>query len=257
MLIGHADGLSELGSSKDYLLSDPEPELDDDDDEFHSEQVLYAASFEELGENTIKYDTVIWVSISLLLALAWGVGILMLLYSPTTGYVLRKEISSRKLHVSRPSFIPFWGVAAIEKCVPLSSVIDVIMEQGCIQSVYGIHTFRVERIASGKAAPVGELQVQGVINPALLRKVIITEAAKNTQDVGKGWKPAAYTGEGKGKSRTVSFSEGAAAFKSPTKSWKMTSSPRYASMEPRSAVPSEVVLNKLEEVSKSVKVRNL
>ncbi|XP_057999174.1 uncharacterized protein LOC110669541 [Hevea brasiliensis] len=292
MLIGHADGLSELGSSKDYLLSDPEPELDDDDDEFHSEQVLYAASFEELGENTIKYDTVIWVSISLLLALAWGVGILMLLYSPTTGYVLRKEISSRKLHVtwdiqflylcysqkskkeiavhipllnlllfyyfpcvkvSRPSFIPFWGVAAIEKCVPLSSVIDVIMEQGCIQSVYGIHTFRVERIASGKAAPVGELQVQGVINPALLRKVIITEAAKNTQDVGKGWKPAAYTGEGKGKSRTVSFSEGAAAFKSPTKSWKMTSSPRYASMEPRSAVPSEVVLNKLEEVSKSVK----
>ncbi|KAF2282569.1 hypothetical protein GH714_043198 [Hevea brasiliensis] len=76
---------------------------------------------------------------------------------------------------------------------------------GCIQSVYGIHTFRVERIASGKAAPVGELQVQGVINPALLRKVIITEAAKNTQDVGKGWKPAAYTGEGKGKSRTVSL----------------------------------------------------
>ncbi|KAF2311176.1 hypothetical protein GH714_019821 [Hevea brasiliensis] len=105
---------------------------------------------------------------------------------------------------------------------------------GCIQSVYGIHTFRVERTASGKAAPVGELKVQGVINPALLRKVIITEAAKNTQDVGKGWKPAACTGKG-----------------------RMTSSPRYASMEPRSAVPSEVVLNKLEEVSKSVKVRNL
>ncbi|KAF2315338.1 hypothetical protein GH714_038868 [Hevea brasiliensis] len=124
---------------------------------------------------------------------------------------------------------------------------------GCLQSVYGIHTFRVESIASGKAAPVDELQIQGVDNPALLRKVIITEAAKNMQDVGKGWKPATYTGEGESMSRTVSLSEGPAVFKSPTKSWKMTASPLYASMEPRSAVPSEVLLNKLEEVSKSVK----
>lgn len=37
---------------------------------------------------------------------------------------------------------------------------------------------------------------------------------------------------------------------------QMTASPRYAFMEPRTAVPSEVVLNKLEELSKSVKVRN-
>lgn len=38
--------------------------------------------------------------------------------------------------------------------------------------MYGIHTFRVESIAHGKAAPVDELQVQGVANPALLRKVM-------------------------------------------------------------------------------------
>lgn len=42
---------------------------------------------------------------------------------------------------------------------------------GCLQSIYGIHTFRVESIARGKAAPVDELQVQGVDNPVLLRKV--------------------------------------------------------------------------------------
>lgn len=42
---------------------------------------------------------------------------------------------------------------------------------GCLQSVYGIHTFRVESIAYGKAAPVDELQVQGVSNHGLLRKV--------------------------------------------------------------------------------------
>lgn len=34
------------------------------------------------------------------------------------------------MKVSRPSFIPFWGTATIEKHVPLSMVIDIIIEQG-------------------------------------------------------------------------------------------------------------------------------
>lgn len=38
--------------------------------------------------------------------------------------------------------------------------------------MYGLHTFRVESIAVDKAAPVDELQVQGVHNPGLLRKVV-------------------------------------------------------------------------------------
>lgn len=46
------------------------------------------------------------------------------------------------------------------------------MHAGCLQSIYGIHTFRVENIAHGKAAAVDELQVQGVSDPDLLRKVI-------------------------------------------------------------------------------------
>ena len=32
--------------------------------------------------------------------------------------------------MSRPSFIPFWGVVNIEKHVPLALVIDIIIEQG-------------------------------------------------------------------------------------------------------------------------------
>lgn len=44
---------------------------------------------------------------------------------------------------------------------------------GWLQSLYGLHTFRVESIAHGKAAPVDELQVQGVSNPGLLRKVLV------------------------------------------------------------------------------------
>ncbi|XP_062155585.1 uncharacterized protein LOC133863589 [Alnus glutinosa] len=262
MLMGHADGLSELGSSKGRLLSDPESELDDDDAADCSEQILYSASFEELASNCVKYETVIWLSISLLLVLAWGVGIIMLLYLPIKRYVLQKDISSRKLYVtpseivykvSRPSFVPFWGTATIDKHVPLSMVIDIIIEQGCLQSVYGIHTFRVESIAHGKAAPVDELQIQGVSNPGLLRKVIITEASKIIQDVGRSWRPMVLTAEGENTGRMGSLTEGPTALRSPIKNLKMTNSPRHASSERRGIVTGELLLNKLEEVNKSVK----
>ena len=42
---------------------------------------------------------------------------------------------------------------------------------GCLQSIYGVQTFRLESIAHGKAAPVDELQIQGVSDPSVLRKV--------------------------------------------------------------------------------------
>lgn len=106
MLLGHADGLSELRSSNNQLLADHESEIDSDDTADSSEQLLYSASFEELAKNSIQYDTVIWLSISLLLVLAWGVGILMLLYLPFKRYILRKDISSRKLYVT-PSEIVY------------------------------------------------------------------------------------------------------------------------------------------------------
>ncbi|KAJ7962333.1 putative Transmembrane protein [Quillaja saponaria] len=257
MLLGHTDGLSELRSSKDHLLADPVSELDED--EYCSEQIVYAASFEELASNCIQYDIVIWLSISLLLVLAWGVGIIMLLYLPYRRYVLRKDLSSRKLYVtsteivykvSRPSYIPFWGKTATEKHLPLSLVIDIIIEQGCLQSVYGMHTFRIESIAHGKAAPVDELQVQGVSNPSLFRKVIMTEASKVAQDHIKSWKPAALTSDGENMLRTGSLTEGPSVLRSPSKSWKMTGSPRNSAAR---RLPGDLLLNKLEEVSKSVK----
>lgn len=262
MLMGHTDGLSTPRSSRTKLLPYAESDIDEDDSAGCSEKILYSASFEELAMNIVKYDTVIWLSISILLVLAWGVGIIMLLYLPFKRYVLQKDISSRKLYVtptevvykvSRPSFIPFWGITTIEKHVPLSLVIDIIIEQGCLQSRYGIHTFRIESIAHGKAAAVDELQVQGVSNPSGLRKVIITEAAKAIQDSGISWKPTAPTAEGESVARTGSLSEGPAVLRSPSKSLKMAASPRYASIERRGVVPGELLLNKIEEVNKSVK----
>ncbi|XP_022769710.1 uncharacterized protein LOC111313309 isoform X2 [Durio zibethinus] len=277
MLMCHADGLSELRSLKDQLHADPE-ELEDDFQLDSSEQILYTASFEELVRSNLRYDTIIWVSISLLLVLAWGVGVIMLLYLPIRRYILQKDISSRKLYVTpseivykvlRPSFMPFWGIITIEKHVPLSKVIDIIIEQdadgsfrriiyvcftGWLQSNYGIHTFRTESIAHGKAARVDELQVQGVANPAILRKVIVREAAKAIQDVGKCWKLSTVTGELETMSRMTSLTGGQPILKSPAKSWKMTASPHHSSVERRTVVPGELFMQKLDEVNKSVKV---
>ncbi|KAJ7957451.1 putative Transmembrane protein [Quillaja saponaria] len=78
--------VSELRSSKDQLPVDPISELDED--EYCTEQIVYAASFGELASNCIKFDIVIWLSISLLLVLAWDVGIIILLYLPYRRYVL-------------------------------------------------------------------------------------------------------------------------------------------------------------------------
>ncbi|KAK6920169.1 hypothetical protein RJ641_016073 [Dillenia turbinata] len=266
MLMGHTDGLHELQTSRELLFQDPISEQDDDEEAETSGQVLYTASFDELAENYLRYDTIIWVLISSLLVLAWGVGIFMLLYLPFKRYILKKDIASRKLYVThdeiiykvaRPSFIPFWGVTTIERHVPLNLVIDIIIEQGCLQSMYGIHTIRVESITHGKAAPVDELQIQGVSNPAFLRKVIISEASKRVQDVGRSLKLSSHINEGEILSRSTSLTEGPAVLRSPSKGWKVTGSPRYASLERRGLVPGDLLLHKLEEVNKSVKVRTI
>ena len=98
MLSGHAIGLHETSESDELLLEDPVSEVGDEEE--LSGKVLFAASFEELAKNHVQYDTIIWVLISLLLVLAWGVGIIMLLYLPVRRYVLQKDISSRRLYVT-------------------------------------------------------------------------------------------------------------------------------------------------------------
>ncbi|KAG7026016.1 hypothetical protein SDJN02_12514 [Cucurbita argyrosperma subsp. argyrosperma] len=288
MLMGHTEGLSQRQYSKDLLLSNLVSELDIDEAADCSEQILYEASFKEFGRYSVQYDTIIWFSISLLLVLAWGFGIIMLLYLPYRRYVLQKDYSSRNLYVtpreivykvSRPSFIPFWGITKIEKRVPLSLVIDIIIEQGCLQSVYGIHTFRVESIAHGKASRVDDLQVQGISNPGLLRKVglyssvdlctitilysrvrrdahllhfnqiIVREASKVIQDFGRSWNRTSITAEGE----SFLSMEGPTVLKSPSKGLKAARTPQYASKERRSVLSQDLLLQKLEEVNISVK----
>lgn len=69
-------------------------------EEESEEEVVYTASFEEAEDNFVKYQTARWVLYSLLLILAWGIGLIMLLYLPLRRYILRKDIRSRKLYLT-------------------------------------------------------------------------------------------------------------------------------------------------------------
>ncbi|KAK9742923.1 hypothetical protein RND81_03G205800 [Saponaria officinalis] len=248
MFMGSTHGLPEFGSQNHILLPDNALESDDDDDDDEEvgnecRKIVYSACFDELAENYIQYDSIIWLSISLLLVLAWGVGVIMLLYLPVFRYVLRKDLSSRKLFVtpteivykvSRPSFIPCWKTVTVERRIPLSLVIDIIIEQGCLQSAYGLHTFRVESISRGKAAPVDELQIQGVSNPGRLRKVIIAEAARVLREA---WPAMTHTS---------SLSE--------RKDWKVGNSAFPVPSERRGIACGDLLLQKIDEVNRSVKM---
>lgn len=104
MLASHAFGFYERSESTERVLEDPVAETDEEAE--ISPKVLYIASFNELARNYVQCDTIIWVMISLLLTLAWGVGVIMLLYLPVRRCVLQKDVSSRKLYVT-PSEIVY------------------------------------------------------------------------------------------------------------------------------------------------------
>ena len=69
------------------------------------EAVLYAASFREMEESFVKYQTAQWVLYSALLILAWGIGFFMLLYLPVRRFILRKDIRSRKLYLTSNAIV--------------------------------------------------------------------------------------------------------------------------------------------------------
>ena len=97
--MGTVDEVVEIDSLERGLLSESrgggsgQSEADDD-------TVLYTASFDEMEEKFVKYQTAQWVMYSLLLILAWGFGLVMLLYLPVRRYILRKDIQSRKLFLT-------------------------------------------------------------------------------------------------------------------------------------------------------------
>lgn len=177
--MGTGDEVVEIEDLGRGLLSEPGlPETP----EAEVEAVLYAASFQETEESFVKFHTTQWVLYSLLLILAWGIGLFMLLYLPVRRYILRKEMQSRKLYltpnsivykVSRPVPFPCFGVLKKERHVLLPSVADVVIEQGYLQSYFGIYSVRIENV--GVRRPTSDaVQILGVANPVAFRKAVLS-----------------------------------------------------------------------------------
>lgn len=163
------------------LLSETQVQVDieDDDDE---EPILYSASFLEGEDDLIKLKTTEWILYSLLLILAWGFGLLMLLYLPLHRYLLRRTIRSRKLYltpnsivykVTKPLPFPCFGVLKKEKHVLLPSVADILIQQGYLQSRYGVYSITIQNVGVTRS-PSDDFQIQGIANPRAFRKVVLT-----------------------------------------------------------------------------------
>ncbi|EOY30192.1 Uncharacterized protein TCM_037483 isoform 1 [Theobroma cacao] len=240
--MGTGDEVVEIESLERSLLS--ESITGEEGTEAEDESVLYTSSFQEMEENFVKYQTAQWVLFSLLLILAWGIGLFMLLYIPVRRYILRKDIRSRKLYltpnsivykVTRPVPFPCFGVLKKEKHVLLPSVADVVIEQGYLQSLFGVYSLRIENVGV-RRPPSDDVQIQGIANPSAFRKAVLTRLSNMRTQVF---------------SRQVSAIEDTPNFRihSPA-SWL---SPPRSKLD---AIPHSgdlALLQKLEEVGSSVK----
>lgn len=232
--MGSDEEVVEISSLERGLLSECSSDLEPESDD---EPVLFAASFQEMEDNFVKYHTAQWVLYSLLLILAWGIGLLMLLYLPVRRYILRKDIQSKKLYltpnsiiykVTRPVPFPCFGVLKKEKHVLLHSVADIIIEQGYLESLYGVYSIRIEN-AGVRRPPGDDVQIQGITDPIAFKKAVLMRLSGMRDD---------------GNSSQISTIEEVLNTKSsPSKSLKYD--PYLYS--------GEQVLQKVEEVGSSVK----
>ncbi|KAH9325418.1 hypothetical protein KI387_005596, partial [Taxus chinensis] len=244
------------------LLKDPVSQSEDEECGI-SVKTLYRATFDDLENNYVNCDTVLWILISLLLILAWGIGILMLIYLPIRRYILRQDIRSRTLYVTshaivykvtRPAFLPCLGFTTMEKHVLLPLVTNVIIEQGCLQAVYGIHTIRVENLAHGKPTPVDEFRIQGVVNPRLFRKVILVEASKFGKEAGILGKTVAYNLHNQdGATTDLSLENAQDVHRSQSCLRVPYSAQNILNVASSEGSSDAILLHKLDEVERSVK----
>ncbi|KAH9652843.1 hypothetical protein KPL70_027213 [Citrus sinensis] len=229
--MGSRDEVVEIDSLEKGLLSDNGIEREDDDDD-----VLYTASFQEKEDNFVQYQTAQWVLYSLLLILAWGIGLFMLLYLPVRSGLHWLLYFVFLAQVTRPVPFPCFGVLKKEKHVLLPSVQDIVIEQGYLQSLFGVYSLRIENVGV-RRPPSDDVQIQGVANPSDFRKAVLTRLSNMTNEV---------------------FSREASAIEdvqNPKRSLSSITSmsPSKSSRHDLSHSGDQVVLQKLEEVGSSVK----
>lgn len=176
------DRLSDADYLEAQLLVDPLAQAEYEES-VGGGKILHRATFADLEKNFLNYETVQWILISLLLILAWGVGVIMLLYTPIRRYVMRQDFRSRKLYatsdaivykVTRPVFLPWLGVSKMEKCIFLPLITDIVLEQGCLQSLFGLHSIRIETLGQGRPLAADNIHICGLSNPKQFRKVVLS-----------------------------------------------------------------------------------
>nr|GMD30271.1 uncharacterized protein LOC109192518 [Ipomoea batatas] len=100
-------------------------------DDEDNEPAVYTASFKEAEENFVKYQTAQWVT--------------------------------------RQVPFPCFGVLKREKYVLLHSVADIVVEQGYLQSLFGVYSIRIENVGV-RRPPSDDLKIHGVANPCAFKK---------------------------------------------------------------------------------------
>uniref|UniRef100_A0A0D3HVY3 DUF7642 domain-containing protein n=1 Tax=Oryza barthii TaxID=65489 RepID=A0A0D3HVY3_9ORYZ len=179
--MGFTDEIVQVDVLERHLLAGLSP---DDYKGISEDEILYDASFEATEDKFVKYQITWWILLSVLLILAWGVGLLMLLYLPIWIYVCRKDFRSRKLcltphaivyKVTRPATFPCFGVLRNEKHVVLHSVSDIVVEQGYLQSLFGIYSIRFENIGVRRPSS-NDIKITGISHPHDFRKTCFLKA---------------------------------------------------------------------------------
>jgi hypothetical protein len=256
------------GDQLEVMLLTDSLSFQEDDEGGDGGRILYKASFEEFEESYVNYQTTQWLLFSLLLILAWGVGFIMLLYLPLRRYIVRQEFRSRELYVTsnaivykvkRPVFLPCFGVTRREKHMLLPLVTDVVIEQGCLQSAFGIFSMRIEKAGLRRPLSVDDAQIAGVVNPKHFRKVVLMTASslrkeRVTNKITslaipiKGEELPTFSSEIRS-----SRNRGRLYGGSGPASWQMSPVNRIEELNSCEPASGEILLQKLEEVENSVK----
>ncbi|XP_048490175.1 uncharacterized protein LOC104901640 isoform X2 [Beta vulgaris subsp. vulgaris] len=140
------------------------------------------------------------------------------------------------MQATRPVAFPCFGVLKKEKYVLLPSVADIVIEQGYLESFFGVYSVRIEN-AGVRRPPSDDLKIQGITNPSAFRKAVLNHLSKVRTE--------AFT-------RQIYVNEGAPS---------MTGGhPQVAGMSPPKSIKHDVIapgelglLQKLEEVGTSIK----
>lgn len=138
--MGSPDETIEINILERRLLSgSTSNEYADADDD----TVLYSASFEEMEDNYVKYQTAVWILYSLLLILAWGIGVFMLLYLPIRRHILRMDFQSRKLYVTTNAIIykvKSWNIQCYSLCCNAVWIV-ICLKTGVTKAYYCCYSF--------------------------------------------------------------------------------------------------------------------